>query len=41
MSRIVVDGAGYEVRVGGDGPPLLLLHGFTGRGASWGFSFAP
>jgi len=36
MSRLVVDDARYEFRVGGDGPPLLLLHGFTGRGASWG-----
>ena len=36
MSRLLVDGVRYEVRVGGDGPPLLLLHGFTGRGASWG-----
>jgi len=36
MSRLLVDGVRYEVRVGGDGPPLLLLHGFTGRGAAWG-----
>ena len=36
MSRLLVDGAHYEVRIGGNGPPLLLLHGFTGRGASWG-----
>ncbi len=36
MSRILVDGVRYEVRVGGHGPHLLLLHGFTGRGAGWG-----
>ena len=36
MSRLLVDGIRYEVRAGGNGPPLLLLHGFTGRGASWG-----
>ena len=36
MSRLAVDGVRYEVRVAGSGPPLLLLHGFTGRGASWG-----
>ena len=35
MSRVAVDGARYEVRVGGDGPSVLLLHGFTGRGADW------
>ena len=35
MSRLLVSGVRYEVRVGGQGPPLLLLHGFTGRGASW------
>lgn len=36
MSRLLVDGVHYEVRTGGNGPPLLLLHGFTGRGSSWG-----
>lgn len=35
MSRLFVDGVRYEVRVAGSGPPLLLLHGFTGRGATW------
>ncbi|MEO5884746.1 MAG: alpha/beta fold hydrolase [Candidatus Limnocylindrales bacterium] len=30
------DGTTYEVRVGGRrGPAVLLLHGFTGRGADW------
>jgi len=36
MSRVLVDGARYEVRVGGSGPAILLIHGFTGRGAAWG-----
>jgi 2-succinyl-6-hydroxy-2,4-cyclohexadiene-1-carboxylate synthase len=35
MSHIHVDGASYEVRTGGVGPPLLLIHGFTGRGSDW------
>jgi 2-succinyl-6-hydroxy-2,4-cyclohexadiene-1-carboxylate synthase len=33
--RIHVDGATYAVRVSGKGPPLLLIHGFTGRGSDW------
>lgn len=36
MSGVVVDGLRWEVRVRGAGDPLLLLHGFTGRGSSWG-----
>ncbi|OGO56923.1 MAG: 2-succinyl-6-hydroxy-2,4-cyclohexadiene-1-carboxylate synthase [Chloroflexi bacterium RBG_16_72_14] len=36
MSAIVVDGLRWEVRARGEGRPLLLLHGFTGRGTSWG-----
>ena len=36
MTLLTVAGVRYEVRSGGDGPPLLLLHGFTGRGADWG-----
>ena len=35
MTRFRIDGASYEVRIGGDGPPLLLVHGFTGRGSDW------
>ena len=35
MSRVEVDGVRYEVRAGGTGPGLLLLHGFTGRSAMW------
>ena len=35
MTRLLVDGVHYEVKVGGGGPALLLLHGFTGRGSSW------
>ncbi len=33
---MVIDGLRWEVRVHGTGRPLLLLHGFTGRGTSWG-----
>lgn len=29
------DPAAYDVRVGGDGPSVLFLHGFTGRGSDW------
>jgi 2-succinyl-6-hydroxy-2,4-cyclohexadiene-1-carboxylate synthase len=36
MSAIEVDGLRWEVRVHGTGVPLLLLHGFTGRGTAWG-----
>ena len=35
MTRLLVDGVRYEVKVGGSGPALLLLHGFTGRGSGW------
>jgi 2-succinyl-6-hydroxy-2,4-cyclohexadiene-1-carboxylate synthase len=35
MTRILVDGVHLEVRDLGSGPPVLLLHGFTGRSASW------
>jgi 2-succinyl-6-hydroxy-2,4-cyclohexadiene-1-carboxylate synthase len=38
MTRMTIDGLRWEVRVAGpDGArPLLLLHGFTGRGTAWG-----
>lgn len=36
MSRIVIDRLRWEVRARGTGQPLLLLHGFTGRGTAWG-----
>lgn len=36
MSSVTVNGLRWEVRVRGAGRPLLLLHGFTGRGTSWG-----
>ncbi len=35
MTRIAVNGVTYAVREWGAGPPLLLLHGFTGCGALW------
>lgn len=33
--EITVNGARYEVDIRGSGPPLLLLHGFTGCAATW------
>jgi 2-succinyl-6-hydroxy-2,4-cyclohexadiene-1-carboxylate synthase len=36
VSRLRVEDVRYEVRVGGYGPPVMLLHGFTARGAAWG-----
>lgn len=36
MSGGVVDDLRWEVRARGAGPPLLVLHGFMGRGSSWG-----
>jgi 2-succinyl-6-hydroxy-2,4-cyclohexadiene-1-carboxylate synthase len=33
--RLLVDGMPWTVRVAGHGPPLLLLHGFSGSGLSW------
>jgi 2-succinyl-6-hydroxy-2,4-cyclohexadiene-1-carboxylate synthase len=36
MSGRLVDGLRWEVRTRGTGVPLLLLHGFTGRGSGWG-----
>ena len=36
MSGVVVGDLRWEVRVRGAGVPLLLLHGFMGRGSSWG-----
>lgn len=40
MTRVASNGVRYEVRIGGRGPSVLLLHGFAGRGADWG-SFLP
>lgn len=34
IHRVVVDGATYALRDQGSGPAVLLLHGFTGTGAS-------
>ena len=33
---IAVNGTDLHYRVSGEGPPLLLLHGFTGAGFQWG-----
>jgi 2-succinyl-6-hydroxy-2,4-cyclohexadiene-1-carboxylate synthase len=33
---MIVEGLRWEVRQRGSGRPLLLVHGFTGRGTSWG-----
>jgi 2-succinyl-6-hydroxy-2,4-cyclohexadiene-1-carboxylate synthase len=35
MTRIAVNGVHLNVEVSGEGPPLLLLHGFSGSAASW------
>ncbi len=35
MTRYEVNGIGLNVEKTGDGPPLLLLHGFTGSGVTW------
>jgi 2-succinyl-6-hydroxy-2,4-cyclohexadiene-1-carboxylate synthase len=39
LERVTIeapDGLELAVRVGGTGPPVMLLHGFTGSGAAWG-----
>lgn len=35
MPRVKIDGAHINVKTAGAGPPLVLLHGFTGSTASW------
>ena len=35
MPRLLVNDLSYHYRCEGSGPPLLLLHGFTGSHASW------
>jgi 2-succinyl-6-hydroxy-2,4-cyclohexadiene-1-carboxylate synthase len=35
MSRLATNGVQLNVEIGGEGPPLVLLHGFTGSAASW------
>lgn len=34
--KVMVDGIQYSVEMCGEGFPLLLLHGFTGDGSTWG-----
>ncbi|MDR7522628.1 MAG: 2-succinyl-6-hydroxy-2,4-cyclohexadiene-1-carboxylate synthase [Armatimonadota bacterium] len=44
MPRLVIDGVGINVETAGSGPPLVLLHGFTGSAAGWASeveAFAP
>ena len=36
MTGVMVDGLRWEVRVRGSGAPLILIHGFMGRGSGWG-----
>jgi 2-succinyl-6-hydroxy-2,4-cyclohexadiene-1-carboxylate synthase len=33
--KVFVNGVTYQLEVCGEGFPLLMLHGFTGRGANW------
>src|SRR5215475_6931089 len=35
MSRVDVDGVGIEYEVTGEGPPVVLLHGFPDSGRLW------
>lgn len=35
MTRVLVNGVRLEARALGEGPPVLLIHGLTGRGAIW------
>ena len=35
MPRVDVDGLGLHAEVAGAGPPLVLLHGFTGSSGTW------
>ena len=39
MSRVTVNGVGLNVEVAGEGPHVLLLHGFTGSAATWALSW--
>lgn len=35
MTRVAVNGVHLNVETWGDGPPLVLLHGFTGDASTW------
>src|SRR5206468_3726483 len=35
MEKLSVNGIDLAYEVRGDGPPLLMLHGFTGSGGDW------
>jgi 2-succinyl-6-hydroxy-2,4-cyclohexadiene-1-carboxylate synthase len=36
MTRVEIDGLALNVELAGEGPPVVLLHGFTGAAAGWG-----
>ncbi|MEZ4552618.1 MAG: 2-succinyl-6-hydroxy-2,4-cyclohexadiene-1-carboxylate synthase [Dehalococcoidia bacterium] len=40
MTRVDVGGLWLNVEVRGEGPPVVLLHGFTGSAAGWGATAA-
>lgn len=35
MTTVLLNGVNYHVETWGQGTPLLMLHGFTGRGRNW------
>ena len=35
MTRVDIEGLGINVEVAGSGPPVVLLHGFTGSASGW------
>ena len=35
MTRVDIDGLALNVELAGEGPPVVLLHGFTGAAAGW------
>jgi 2-succinyl-6-hydroxy-2,4-cyclohexadiene-1-carboxylate synthase len=41
LQQVTIEGIHYGVRVAGDGPALLLLHGFTGSSRTWQPHAAP
>ncbi len=41
LHRITVDGLAFHVRVAGEGPPLVMLHGFPDSGEVWRHQIRP